>query len=416
VRTINVTLLLKRFREYILVFVFFVALSLAYSNCQSKMTAQDSLPGLLTSLTASISSATDAVPDSSAIQPPKDGISLLDVKNELLLSYLQNLVFLIIIKLRNGSLGDTEGSDDGIGSEVVKKLVELRVYLEKGVRPLEGRLKYQIDKVLRAADDATRAAGLAETRPTNGDKVESNAVSKVVKDDSESDSDADSDSDGSEASVDAARTAFAKSQISDLSFRPNPTSLARPQQAADTGAARSSSDGIYRPPRITPTALPTTSATAKAVRAAPKSRTLTDFIATEYSSTPVAEPSIGSTITGRGRYVKTAKDRETERERQVYEESNFVRLPKPSKDERRKQGGRERRSGYGGEDWVGLGEGAERVVAATSRKGGSGFANALDKSRKRGADDRGGGGRAMGENFEKKRKTMTKSLSRGKQV
>jgi U3 small nucleolar ribonucleoprotein protein LCP5 len=113
----------------------------------------NSLPALLSAL----------LPDETAILPPKEGISLLDVKNELLLSYLQNLVFLIVLKLRSQlvSLASEKQNKDeplDIHDEVVKKLVELRVYLEKGVRPLEGRLKYQIDKVIRAADDAARSA------------------------------------------------------------------------------------------------------------------------------------------------------------------------------------------------------------------------------------------------------------------
>src|SRR2546421_1049056 len=113
-----------------------------------------SILSLLSVLTSSLESAILSVPDSTAILPPKNGISLLDTKNELLLSYLQNLVFLVLIKLRNGSLSQKPGTqEDGVngnrignslGAETVKKLVELRVYLEKGVRPLEGRLKYQI--------------------------------------------------------------------------------------------------------------------------------------------------------------------------------------------------------------------------------------------------------------------------------
>ena len=44
-------------------------------------------------------------------------------------------------------------ADAQLGAEAVKKLAELRVWLEKGVRPCETRLKYQIEKVLRAASD-----------------------------------------------------------------------------------------------------------------------------------------------------------------------------------------------------------------------------------------------------------------------
>ncbi|KAI9866436.1 MAG: hypothetical protein M1823_009167, partial [Watsoniomyces obsoletus] len=93
----------------------------------------------LSSLIESLSTAASTLrdnEDSFTSQP--DGISLLDVKNDLLLSYLQNLAFLILFKLRN-ILESEDGAQD-LQQSVVKKLVELRVYLEKGVRPLEGKL------------------------------------------------------------------------------------------------------------------------------------------------------------------------------------------------------------------------------------------------------------------------------------
>ncbi|MCJ1486527.1 hypothetical protein MMC06_006704, partial [Schaereria dolodes] len=122
------------------------------------------LPALLSTLTDSLTSADNSIPEASSAATPADGISLLDTKNELLLSYIQNLVFLIILKLRNQSVSEPHKSENGtqgassvdLQDQVVKKLVELRVYIEKGVRPLESRLKYQIDKVLRAAADAAR--------------------------------------------------------------------------------------------------------------------------------------------------------------------------------------------------------------------------------------------------------------------
>ena len=126
------------------------------------MAVDNSLESLLATLTTSIQSATEALPQDD-ILPPKEGISLLDVKNELLLSYLQNLVFLILLKLRARSSG---GSDNlHPQDEVVQKLIELRIYLEKGVRPLENRLKYNIDKIIRSADDAARRSAQATAKP-----------------------------------------------------------------------------------------------------------------------------------------------------------------------------------------------------------------------------------------------------------
>ncbi|KAA6410193.1 MAG: U3 small nucleolar ribonucleo LCP5 [Lasallia pustulata] len=351
------------------------------------MTTIATLPALLSTLTESLNSANNAVPDTAAVARPTDGISLLDTKNELLLSYLQNLVFLIIIKLRSGIFSNTDVQSAGNGKEqdeVVKKLVELRVYLERGVRPLENRLKYQIDKVLRTADDASRSAA-----------QKTNAVPKTTKpqnasrghDGSASGSDDDSDiEDTEEAAPNVA-------DIDDLAYRPNPAALARPSRGVDPQSA--ASGGIYRPPRITPTALPTIQGhEERAARKPNKSATLDEFISTELSTAPLAEPSIGSTIVSGGRRSKSQKEREKDTERRVYEESNFVRLPKESRKGRAKSaGGRPRDGGYGGEEWRGLGEGLERIERLTKGKKGVGV---LERSRKRAVEDgprgRGGGG------------------------
>ncbi|KAK3065839.1 hypothetical protein LTS18_002334, partial [Coniosporium uncinatum] len=143
--------------------------------------ADTSLSSLLTTLTSALDSATKVVPSEETTLPPKDGISLLDVKNELLLSYLQHLVFLILLKIRNLK-ADTDSQEHGndLRNDAVNKLVALRVYLEKGVRPLESKLKYQIDKVVRAADDAAHAT---EQKPERRAK----STAKAVKTRAESD-------------------------------------------------------------------------------------------------------------------------------------------------------------------------------------------------------------------------------------
>lgn len=351
---------------------------------------------LMSTLTESLDSALQSVPESTVIVPPKDGISLFDIKNDLLLSYLQNLVFLIIIKLREGIDSPARDGDDpaspSIAEQVVTKLVELRVYLEKGVRPLEGRLKYQIDKVVKAADDAARNAA---HRPNNGRKSV-NGISAPDEGQSGSEDESSSDTDGEPAKTTA--------EIDELSYRPNPSALMRPGRPSQPGDVMKKADGVYRPPRITPTALPTTSAREeRAARKPLKSATLDEFVSTELSTAPLAEPSIGSTIVSGGRRSKSQKERAEEAEREAYEESNFVRLPKESRKDRAKKGGRGREGGYGGEEWRGLGEGVARIERLTQRKkGGNGV---LEKSRKRATEDGPrGSGELDGGRFDKRRK------------
>ncbi|KAF2244626.1 hypothetical protein BU26DRAFT_82837 [Trematosphaeria pertusa] len=351
------------------------------------MAVDNSLESLLTTLTASIQSATETIPKDD-ILPPKDGLSLLDVKNELLLSYLQNLVFLVLLKLRSRSRKD-EGADEDLfpQDEVVKKLVELRVYLEKGIRPLENRLKYQIDKILRAADDAARKTTQAAKQPTK-----------------KSTADEGSDLDVSDA--ESAGSAHTDEDVDEMSYGPNRAAFARPKASTDKKTS-ASKDGIYRPPKITPVTMPTTEGPEERRRRRPeKSATLDEFVATELSTAPIAQPSIGSTIVEGGRRVKSDKERREEAERRAYEESNFVRLPKQSKKELAKQRGR-RVGGFGGEEWRGLGAGLDRIERLTQKKSGS--LGSLEKSRKRPVEDgpRGNGSTA-GDAFEKRRKVVAR--------
>ena len=362
---------------------------------------------LLSTLHASLESASQTLPEEAEILPPKDGISLLDVKNELFLSYVQNLVFLIIVKLRHASYfsdqrGNARQPPTKIHDEVVKKLVELRLYLEKGVRPLEGRLKYQVDKVVRAAEEVERASkvGLSKEK-ANGTHKQRGGT----------------DEDGEEGGeavegIEQERESDSAEEIDELSYRPNLSALMRPNAKSETGkdADKAKSDGLYRPPRIAPTTLPVTRRKEDREERRPaKSATLDEFIATELSSAPLAEPSIGSTIISGGRRNISQRERDEQAERRAYEEAHFMRLPKESKKERVKKGDRSRGGGFGGEEWRNLGAGLDRIEKLTQKK--SGKSGGLVRSRKRAIED---GPRDSGEQagtrFAKRHRTVTRHL------
>jgi U3 small nucleolar ribonucleoprotein protein LCP5 len=356
------------------------------------MAVDNSLESLLATLVSSIHSATEALPTED-ILPPKEGISLLDVKNDLLLSYLQNLVFLIVLKLRARSESASAQQDLNLHphDEVVQKLVELRVYLEKGVRPLENRLKYNIDKIIRTADDAARRI----TQP----------ASKAKPSKANNNTDAESDASDVE-SDDSAQT---EEDEDEMTYGPRGTAMARTKaDISHEKAKESAKDGIYRPPKITPMAMPTTEGReAKRERRPGKSSTLDEFIATELSSAPMAEPSIGSTITHGGRHTKSEKERREENERREYEEANFTRLAPISKKEQAKKRGRGQDGGFGGEEWRSLGAGIDRIERLTQKKGGN--LGSLEKSRKRPVGDGPrGSGSAAGDAFEKRRKVVSR--------
>ncbi|KAL1634809.1 hypothetical protein SLS58_010552 [Diplodia intermedia] len=433
-----------------------------------------SLPTLLSNLTASLTSAAEPVPSPSnnnnskntaaddgggddnasssfSPLPPKDGISLLDVKNELLLSYLQNLVFLILLKLRNNSEKTKKAAGAGGGGneeeegkedvdvdvdDVVKKLCELRLYLEKGARPLEGKLKYQIDKVVRAADDAARAeealrkaggGGGGANAPGGKKKIIKKAEGGGGEDESEEDDGSEEDDDDDEDASDD------DDDIDELAYRPNPLAFSRGSNNNDAagseadkkrskrkGDAEPDDAGIYRPPRITATAMPEdlprhggSGAREERGGGGPRrAAAIDEFVDEHLSAAPVAQPSIGSNVVDGGRRVKSARDRAAEDERRAYEETNFVRLPAAGgKKERARTAARERRqrSAYGGEEWMELGAGVDRIDRLTRRGERTGTKGALERSRKRAVEDGprdggSGGGAEAGAMFAKRRK------------
>jgi U3 small nucleolar ribonucleoprotein protein LCP5 len=367
-------------------------------RAQTLSTLLESLGSCLTSASSSLPTAHKDAPTDVSIAPPQDGISLLDTKSEILLSYLHNLVFLIIFQLRQKKSDEAEIEvDNTLRDDVVNKLVELRVFLDRGVRPLEGRLKYQIDKVIKAAEDSERTE-----RPTKSKK--SKKVRETAKSGSDEESEDDDEASDSEDEDE-------EEDMDEMAYRPNVAALAKGKveqkqpQAKAKAPREEPSDGIYRPPKIMPTALPTTERRERQDRRPRRSNVIDEFVSAEMSAAPMAEPSIGSTIIAGGRQTKSKKDREHEAERTRYEETNFVRLPKETKNELAKRGGGRRDATYGGDEWKGLTEGADRIERLTRRSKNSG--SVLERSRKRKNEDgQRSDGVAVGDIFDKRRKKI----------
>lgn len=353
----------------------------------------DSVTAALTSLPSpSPSSSSPSSPSSSAaagIAPPKNGISLLDVKNELLLSYLHNIVHLALVRLKHGSIA---------ASPAIADLVKLRLLLERGVRPLEAKIKYQVDKVVLAAVSAKASTADRRGRGAEGEEEDSSG--------SASEGDQDEDDDDDDDGKDTAKA--------ELAFRPNPSSLLLSGRSATTTAttaatnATNAAKGVYKPPRIAATSMPvdpaTTSAGTARERIRQKAGVVEEFVAEELSSAPIAVPSIGTTIAGsagRNGY-KTRRERQDELERQEFEEANLVRLPKSSK-KGRTRGSAARGGGdaYGGEDWRSFAGDLDRLTRVSDRGGGN--RGVLERSRnnkRRSGDGDGDGGVGIGKHYE----------------
>ena len=227
------------------------------------------------------------------------------------------------------------------------------------MRPLEGKLKYQLDKLLATASDADAAAKSASDGQSIKNKLDDSRQVEGSEDEQVV-----TDEDGEPV------------QISDLSYRPNPSDFVRPSQ--NSGREDKKFDGVYRPPRVAPTALPTTDRASKRAKPPRKSAAVDLFIREEMTDAPMAEPSIGA---GSGARRK-AKEREDER--QEYEEQRLMRLPSEKK--------QKRRPGGGGEDLdIGGFDGLGEVDFGDLKRG-----------KKRRRDGNFGGGEKIGERWEKR--------------
>ncbi|XP_077411210.1 neuroguidin [Vanacampus margaritifer] len=131
---------------------------------------------LLNSLAEQVAAVTSHVQD--LITKVKDGVfkttkglSFLDLRYHLLLFYLQDLTHLISIKTEGGKIKE---------SEALTRIVTVRTVLEK-MRPLDHKLKYQIDKLVRTAVTGS----LAENDPLHLRPNPENLISKLSESEDE---------------------------------------------------------------------------------------------------------------------------------------------------------------------------------------------------------------------------------------
>ncbi|RKO83767.1 Sas10/Utp3/C1D family-domain-containing protein [Blyttiomyces helicus] len=211
------------------------------------------------------------------------GVSLLEVKAHSLLSYITNLAFLLLVKLHGKSIASHSAID---------RLVELRIVMEK-IRPLEQKLKYQIDKLVKAAESGSGDASAAA---------------------------------GDEA-------VFADP----LRFKPNPANLVG-KEVEDADSAEPGS-GVYRPPKLAP--MPYIEPTrgpkggrlsARALESASRSRLLAD-LRTQFDDRP-EEMSAEGTGYGAREVIGGNADDERWAERERFEEENMIRLSMTREDKR----------------------------------------------------------------------------------
>ncbi|ERN14351.1 neuroguidin [Amborella trichopoda] len=131
--------------------------------------------------------------------PTGEGISYLEAKHLLLLSYCQSIVYYLLRKAKGLCIE---------GHPVVWSLVEIRLFLEK-IRPIDKKLHYQIEKLTRSANDASTKLA------SNGNDNDASVDNKDL-----------------------------------LKYRPNPDLLVDKLDQTSQGR-----EGVYRPPMFAPTSM-----------------------------------------------------------------------------------------------------------------------------------------------------------------
>jgi len=324
----------------------------------------------------------------------RDGISLLSVKHHLILFYLQSLVLLVARRAAGDTLenrspvslpfsaAERDARGSGVG-DLADSMIEGRIVLEK-TKVLESRIRYQIEKLVRIADDA----------------------SKSVADDP-------------------------------LAFRPNPQNLVNDDQASDAAldgegnGEADNRDGIYKPPKLAPMPYTENAGDRRSKRQSiPK--TLSSLLHQDPS-----RPHIESS-SGLGAMPTLASDRAREIQRMTeFEEDNFTRLMMKKKDAQRRQRDEEdlalggTGSSHGRRRGRGLADEFEDVLRSVGRMKagaiGDGYeqlrqkgkkADALSRSRTRMRGDMEGGEDEVREvkrsRFQKERRTLGRKMAKAR--
>ncbi|CUS22965.1 LAQU0S07e04236g1_1 [Lachancea quebecensis] len=322
-------------------------------------------------------------------------VSLLTLKNASLLAYVNSLMVVV---------GEKLGRTDASAARGRAQTVEHRVVLERGVRPLEKKLAYQLDKLVRAY---TRMEGEYEAAEKRALAAQEEAAAGRDGEDGGNGVSADGDEAG-DAGSGSGSGSDSDSEAEAQAFRPNAAGLigrpARGKRAtgghananananADADADAASAEA-YKPPRIS-AALPPQrhfedkfDAQQHRDRSGKNRMQAMEEYVREVSEQPDWEASVGANIVDHGKGgVKTLRDTQREQRIKDYEEDNFTRVNvKGNKAERRRAKQKERAARanmIGGEDFS-IFNSKRRLEDSTSRQAAKRPRSAWDRAKNR---------------------------------
>lgn len=239
-----------------------------------------------------------------------EGISFLAAKNNLLSMYCANILYYFTLKAQGASID---------GHPVIEQLVKFRLLLDK-VKPLEAKIKHQIDRLIKLSETSTHSDISSEANPLS---FKPNLASFTKSEKNNSDKDA-------EANVEEASEISSDSEeISEIEDEPQKVASGKKETAA------------YKIPKITPTFYEDSKKRAPKLtkdssRILKENARLMKDLKEEFSEMP-EELDYNDII--EDEYETSAKNKKASvkanpaKNRERYEEENFTRIM-PSKKER----------------------------------------------------------------------------------
>ena len=283
-----------------------------------------------------------------------DSVSLLSLKNASLLNYVTDLALYLSLRLKSFKEEKGDSAYQSNKEDVLNSAATNRIVLEKGIKALEKKTSYQLEKMVSAYHRREKEQDDIDAKKKEQDNDEDN-------EDEEEDDDDEEDEDEDEAEAE-----------NGLNFKPNPSALlysnkqhliakkaeAKLEEEHETETnleqgeeelKSNKSNEKYKPPKIAATAINDPDRPVKSK----KQRNLQsmDEYLQDISDAPIADKSIGSTIINNGRDIKSKKQMEKEAEIQRYEEENFTRLPATKTKENKRERAKRMRNEFFGEDW-----------------------------------------------------------------
>ncbi|CAI4060345.1 hypothetical protein N7582_001596 [Saccharomyces uvarum] len=309
----------------------------------------------------------------SGTNKPAEKVSLLSLKNGSMLGYINSLMMLIGDRL-------DEKCKNPTALDARERSIQHRVVLERGVKPLEKKLSYQLDKLTRAYTKMEKEYKEAEKRALERSSLVSHGDGADSEDEDSSD----------EEMAYRPNTSGIINTDKKSSHRATAEEASKEENGEEDGDNES---GVYRPPKITAVLPPQQTHFEDKFNArehkdrSNKSRmqAMEEYIR-ESSDQPDWSTSIGADIVNHGRGgIKSSRDTEKERKVTSFEEDNFTRVNVTNKNDKRKQKQRERSARVnviGGEDF-GIFSSKRKLEDSTSRRGAKKTRSAWDRAQRR---------------------------------